>query len=154
MYTASSLHIWQKHARRWKVVFIVAPIILGGVAGSQILGVLGESTGKWFGLFSGLLAGFFPAIYTALDLGMQVHEIGRAASEFTSVRDRFRLLANVTSHKDFDEFNASFEVLMDRLDAVRASALTAPEWCFRRAQEKIKKGDHTFAVDSAKHSVS
>lgn len=154
MYTAASLHIWQKHARRWKVAFIVAPIVLGGIAGSQILGALGENAGKYVGLFSGLLAGFFPAIYAALDLGMQVREIGRSASEFTSVRDRFRQLANVISYKDFAEFSASFEVLMDRQDAVRSTAPAAPEWCFRQAQTKIKKGDYTFTVDDTKQAMS
>ena len=148
-YTAASLYVWQKHARFWKVVFIVAPIILGGIAGSQILGLFGEGNGKIVGLFCGLLAGFFPAIYASLDMGMQVREIGRAASEFTSLRDRFRLLANVTSISPFAEFKGSFEVLMDRKDAVRGNAPTAPEWCFKKAQEKIRRGDYTFAVDDA-----
>ena len=146
-YTAASLHIWQKHARTWKVAFIIAPIILGSIAGSQILGLLDDGAGKIVGLFCGLLAGFFPAIYSALELGMQVQEIGRAAAEFTNLRDRFRQLANVATHSEFSEFNAAFEVLMDRKDAVRGNAPTAPEWCFRQAQVKINKGDYTFSVD-------
>lgn len=151
-YTAASLQIWQKHARVWKVAFIVAPIILGGVAGSQILGVFGDGKGKLIGLFAGLLAGFFPAIYAALDLGMQVKEIGQGAAEFTSLRDRFRQLATVTSLSDFGEFQTAFEGLIDRMDAVRGNAPTAPEWCFRRAQKKINKGDYTFAVDEIEKS--
>lgn len=146
-YTAASLHVWQKHARVWKVAFIIAPILLGGIAGSQILGLIGEGQGKFVGLFCGLLAGFFPAIYASLDMGMQVREIGRAAAEFTSLRDRFRQLANVTSLSPYNEFKASFETLMDRKDAVRNNAPTAPEWCFRKAQKKIAQGDYTFAVD-------
>ena len=149
-YTAASLYVWQKRARFWKVVFIVAPIILGGIAGSQILGYIGEDRGKAFGLFCGLLAGFFPAIYAGLDLGMHVKEIGRSAGEFTSLRDRFRQLANINSLEPFSEFKAAFEVLMDRKDAVRNSAPVAPEWCFRKAQKKIAKGDYTFAVDEKK----
>ncbi|RYG97412.1 MAG: SLATT domain-containing protein [Alphaproteobacteria bacterium] len=147
-YTAASLHIWQKHARFWKVVFIIAPIILGGVAGSQILGVLGTESGKLVGLFCGLLAGFFPAIYASLDMGMQVKDIGRAAAEFTSLRDRFRQLASVTSRSSFTEFKSAFEQVMDRTDALRANSPTAPEWCFRRAQKKINRGDYTFTVDN------
>jgi hypothetical protein len=146
-YTAASLYVWQKHARLWKVAFIVAPIILGGIAGSQILGLMESGAGQIVGLFCGLLAGFFPAIYAALDMGMQVNEIGRAAAEFTSLRDRFRQLANVTSKSPFNEFQAAFEILMDRKDAVRGNAPAAPEWCFRKAQKKIDKGDYTFAVD-------
>lgn len=147
-YTAASLYIWQKHARLWKVAFIIAPIVLGGVAGSQILGLMEGGSGQIVGLFCGLLAGFFPAIYAALDMGMQVREIGRAAAEFTSLRDRFRQLANVTSLEPFNEFKAAFEVLMDRKDAVRNNAPAAPEWCFRKAQKKISKGDYTFEVDA------
>jgi hypothetical protein len=146
-YTAASLYIWQKHARIWKVAFIVAPIILGSIAGSQILGILDDDTGKFVALFCGLLAGFFPAIYSGLEMGMQVQEIGRAAAEFTSLRDRFRQLANVASQTNFAEFNAAFEVMMDRKDSVRGNAPSAPEWCFRRAQKKIDKGDYSFTVD-------
>lgn len=146
-YTAASLYVWQKHARVWKVAFIVAPILLGGIAGSQILGLLDEHWGKLVGLFCGLLAGFFPAIYSALEMGMRVEEIGRAAGEFTNLRDRFRTLASVKALEPFDEFNSAFEVLMDRKDAIRASAPTAPEWCFRRAQKKMDRGDYSFAVD-------
>lgn len=148
-YTAASLYVWQKHARVWKVAFIVAPIVLGGVAGSQILGLMEGGYGQVIGLFCGLLAGFFPAIYAALDMGMQVKEIGRAAAEFTSLRDRFRQLANVTSLGPFNEFKAASEILMDRKDAVGNNAPAAPEWCFRKAQKKINQGDYTFAVDTA-----
>lgn len=103
--------------------------------------------GALIGLFCGLLAGFFPAIYSALEMGMHVQEIGRAASEFTNLRDRFRTLATVKVHDPFDEFNAAFEVLMDRKDAVRGSSPTAPEWCFKRAQKKMDRGDYSFSVD-------
>ena len=149
-YTAVSLYVWQKHARVWKVAFIVAPIILGGIAGSQILGLLDDHWGKLIGLLCGLLAGFFPAIYSSLEMGMHVDEIGRAASEFTNLRDRFRALANVKSLDSFDEFSTAFEVVMDRKDAVGGIAPIAPEWCFNRAQKKINKGDYTFKVDEAK----
>jgi hypothetical protein len=151
-YTGASLYVWQKHARLWKVAFIVAPILLGGVAGSQILGLIGESWGQAIGLFCGLLAGFFPAIYSGLEMGMHVEEIGRAAGEYTNLRDRFRNLAHVKALDSFDEFNSAFEVLMDRKDAVRANAPTAPEWCFKRAQQKMNKGDYEFEVDEPKRT--
>lgn len=149
LYTAASLHIWQKRARIWKIVFVVTPIILGGIAGSQVIGILGESEGKIIALFCSLLAGFFPAIYAALDMGMQVNEIGQAASEFTNLRDRFRQLAIVKSRDDYDEFSSSFEIMIDRLDSVRKSAPVAPEWCFREAQKKVDAGHYKFEVDAA-----
>ena len=78
---------------------------------------------------------------------MRVVELSRAASEFTNLRDRFRQAANIGSQAPFDEFKAQFELLMDRMDAARTAAPPSPEWCFKRAQEKIKKGDYDW--DSA-----
>ncbi|GAA4037701.1 hypothetical protein GCM10022281_18000 [Sphingomonas rosea] len=146
-FTAASLYIWQKRSRFWRAVFIIAPIVFGSIAGSQIIGVFGEDRGKLLGLASGLLAGFFPAIYSNFDLGMHVKDIGRAAGDFTSLRDRFRLLANVDSLSSYEEFRSAFEQVIDRKEAVRSGAPTAPEWCFKIAQKKIKDGDYTFAVD-------
>jgi hypothetical protein len=37
---------------------------------------------------------------------------------------------------------------MNRLEKARSVSYTAPEWCFRRAQKKIAKGDYTFNVDA------
>lgn len=146
-YSAAALYIWMKAARAWRAVFLVAPIVFGGVAGSQIVGLLAGKQGQLIALISGLLAGFFPAIYVALNMDMRVQEIGRAASEFTSLRDRFRQAANITVFTSASEFQTAFEGLMDRMDAVRASAPPAPEWCFRRARRKIARGDYRFAVD-------
>jgi hypothetical protein len=37
---------------------------------------------------------------------------------------------------------------MDRMDAARAAAPPVPEWCFRKAQQKITRGDYEFDVDT------
>jgi hypothetical protein len=136
-----------KAARAWRAVFLVAPIIFGGIAGSQIIGLIAGAEGRLAALICGLLAGFFPAIYVSLNMDMRLHEIGRAASEFTSLRDRFRQAANITALAAPSEFQTAFEGLMDRMDAIRSSAPPVPEWCFRRAQKKISSGDYDFAVD-------
>jgi hypothetical protein len=146
-YTGSNLYIWQKHASRWKAAFLIAPIVLGGIASSQILSSFGGEVGSTIAAFLSLLAGFFPAIYVSLNLDMQVAAIGRAAAEFTNLRDRFRQAANIKSHAPYDEFQAEFEVLMDRMDAVRASAPPAPEWCFEQTKEKMEKGHYDFDAD-------
>jgi len=36
---------------------------------------------------------------------------------------------------------------MKRLDAARSHSYTAPEWCFKRAQRKIKAGDYSFDIE-------
>lgn len=148
LYSASALHIWQKHARRWRAIFLVTPIILGGIGASQILTKFAGDAGNLFAAFCTLIAGFFPAIFKALNLDMHLESIGRSAAEFTNLRDRFRQAANIKAHAPFDEFQAEFEALMDRMDAVRGTAPPAPEWCFRDAQKKIAKGDYEFDIDT------
>jgi hypothetical protein len=147
-YTSAELYIWQKYARFLRNFFVVAPIVLGGLASSQVLAGTEVLWARITASMLSLLAGFFPAIYVALGMDMRVAEIGQAAAEFTNLRDRFRQAAKITSHSPFEEFHASFEQLMDRMDSARASAPPMPEWCFRRAQNKIKKGDYDFNTDA------
>lgn len=146
-YTGANLYIWQKRASLWRAGFLVAPIIAAGFSTSQLFTESLGPTGKIVAAFVGLLAGFFPAIFIALNMDMRVVEIARSAAEFTNLRDRFRQAGNISRHEPFDEFKAEFEALMDRMDAIRSSAPPAPDWCFREAQKKINKGDYTFTVD-------
>lgn len=146
-YTGSSLYIWQKYASYWRAFFLIAPVVLAGFSTSQIFTENLGAYGKVLATFAGLLAGFFPAIFIALNMDMHVSEIARSAAEFTNLRDRFRQAAKVSSASPFDEFKAEFEALMDRMDAVRTSAPPAPEWCFKEAQRKMKQGDYGFVVD-------
>lgn len=150
LYTGASLMEWQKHATWMRAVFLVLPVILGGFGGAQILTEVWGKVGNAFAALSALCAGFFPAIYTALDMDMRVQEIARSANEFTNLRDRFRQAANIRSQAPIDEFKAHFETLMDRMDAARLSAPPAPEWCFKRSQKKIGKGDYNWDSASIK----
>lgn len=147
-YTGVSLYTWQKSAQRWRAGFLVAPILLAGIATSQILGTTLRS--DWAQAIAALLsltAGFFPSIYIALNMDMRVSEISRSAGEFTNLRDRFRQISIIRRSGPFEEFQAEFEALMDRLDAARASAPPAPDWCFKEAQTQIKAGHYTNEVD-------
>lgn len=149
-YTSAGLYIWQKRATSWKNIFVVAPIVLGGVASSQILTSGDES--HWTDLLAAglaLLAGFFPAIFEALGMDMRAKEIGASASEFTNLRDRFRQLANFGADMEFEDLNPQFEQLMDRMDAARAAAPPLPEKFFNLGRMKIEAGDYKFAADCA-----
>lgn len=147
-YSAAALFVWKKRARLWRAVFIVAPIILGGFASSQLVLDAG-SIGAYLGALAGILAGIIPAVIKALDLDVHLDRIQQSAAEFTNLRDRFRRSGNVTRFATFDEFDAEVEALMDRMDAIRAAAPPTPEWAFKKAQAKIKAGDYAHDVDDA-----
>lgn len=149
-YTAVGLYIWQKQSRRWKSVFIIAPIIFGGLASSELIVKLPGAWTPYAAAGFALLAGFFPAIYVALGMDMRVREIGASATEFTNLRDRFRQMAAIHANTAFDEVNPAFEQLMNRMDAARSSSPPLPEGCFKKAQRKIDAGDYDFAVDDQK----
>lgn len=148
LYTSSGLYIWQKRSRVLKNVFIIAPIILGGTASSQIITGNEAAWANYAAAALALLAGFFPAIYEALGMDMRVREIGQSAAEFTNLRDRFRQMGNILSHSEFEEFNAAFEQLMDRMDSARKVSPPLPEWCFDKARKKINSGDYGFDTDT------
>ena len=147
LYTSAALFNWHKAARWWRSCFIVAPIIIGGTASSQVITKFGSEWGPVLAAILALLAGFFPAIYVALDMDMRHTEVARAANEFTNLRDRFRQAAKVKSHAPYEEFQAEFEVLMDRMDAARSAAPPTPRWCFEKARKEIEKGRYTFEAD-------
>ncbi|KZY48799.1 hypothetical protein A3731_27240 [Roseovarius sp. HI0049] len=141
------MYIWQKSAQVWKNTFIVAPIVLGGLASSQILIEVSASWTNYVAAALALLAGFFPAIFEALGMDMRVREIGTSASEFTNLRDRFRQLANIGRDMEFEELHPAFEQLMDRMDAARTNAPPLPEKYFEKGRMKIEAGDYLFKVD-------
>lgn len=149
LYTGTSLYIWLKWARFWRGIFLIFPILLSGFATSQIFGQYLGTTGAFLAACAGLLAGFFPAIYVSLNMDMKVMELAKSATEYTNLRDRFRQLAKIKSNSDLASFNTAFEIQMDRMDGVRASSPPVPDWCFKRAQEKVKKGDYSYDRDAS-----
>jgi hypothetical protein len=149
-YTSAGLYIWQKRAQLWKSAFIVAPIILGGIASSQLVKDSGVDWANYAAAGLALLAGFFPAIFEALGMDMRVREIATAAGEFTNLRDRFRQLGSIGADMNFEELNPAFEQLMDRMDAARKVSPPLPEKFFEQGRKKIEAGDYDFAVDARK----
>jgi len=147
-YTSASLFIWYKAARWWRSCFLIAPIIVGGAASSQVLTKFGAEWGAIAAALLALLAGFFPSIYVALDMDMRHAEIARAANEFANLRDRFRQAARIKSHAGYEEFQPEFEALMDRMDAARSASPPAPQWCFEKARKEIIKGRYDFDADT------
>lgn len=83
-YTSTSLYTWHKRARKWNALFVIAPIVLGGLASSQILTGYDAQWSALAAAFLALTAGFFPAIFEALKLDMRLREILQSANEFTN----------------------------------------------------------------------
>lgn len=145
LYTSTTLFEWLKELRFWRVVFVVLPIILGGVATWPLLQK--QIDMEWLTGACALLAGVMPAVYKSLNLDVSLASLSKRAGEFKILQDRFRQAWRVTALGDFNSFKAEFDTLMQRMDAARASSVTPPERFFGRAQKKISKGDYYFSVD-------
>jgi hypothetical protein len=146
LYTSTTLFEWLKSLRWWRVVFIVAPILLGGVATWPLL--TKQSGYEWLTGVCALLAGLAPAIYKALHFDVSLETLAKHAHQFKILQDRFRQAASITGLSGFNELKAEFMKLMDQMDAARASSLTAPERFFSRAQKKITAGHYEFTIDT------
>jgi hypothetical protein len=147
LYTSTSLFIWLRFLRVIEIIFLTLPVVMGSLAGWELLT---SSPIKGFRILAPIfafLAGLFPLIYAALKLDDRLGHCKNLAGEFKNLQDRFRQLALVSSHKSFDEFEADFKLTRDRFESARSHSYTAPEWCFRRAQKKIKAGDYAFDID-------
>ncbi|SRR6266851_1990167 len=146
LYTSTSLFEWLKWMRFLKVVFVVTPIILGGVATWPLLAH--QDDYKWVTGACALLAGLAPAVYKSLDFDVSLNQIAKQANQFKILQDRFRQAWRVAALGPLEDFKKEFDDLMTRMDASRASSLSAPERFFRKAQSKVSAGDYDFAIDA------
>jgi hypothetical protein len=149
LYTSTSLFIWLRFLRITRMVFIVAPLVLAGLAGWQVLRDIDSPHIRAFICVAAFLAGLLPTVYSALKFDDHLELCKSLTGEFKNLRDAFRHAALVSALKPFAEFERDVEPLIRRLDLARSHSYTAPEWCFRRAQKKIHQGDYAFDVDLA-----
>jgi hypothetical protein len=145
LYTSTTIYEWLKELRFSRIVFVIAPIILGSVATWELIA---DQVGwKWLAGTSALLAGLIPALYKALDLDVSLTTLADKAHQFYILQDRFRQAAAVTSLGSSEGFKCEFADLMTRMDAARTSSFSPPERFVKRAQAKISKGHYDFRVD-------
>lgn len=148
LYTSTSLLLWLRWRRMVKTGFIVLPIILGAVATWELVT---QSQIMWVRILASVcafLSGLMPSIYAALKYDDDLEKLSEISAEFMNLRDRFRQLAILSSNKSFKDFEADFKSVMDRMEEARRNNVTAPEWCFKRAQKKIVSGDYSYDVDA------
>lgn len=147
LFTATSLHIWLRWLRAWKIFFTLAPIVFGAVGSWKILSSSTDPTMRAVGALGSFLGGLLSTIYGALKLDTHISEARTAAGELTNLRDAFRQAALISSKGSFEEFEAEFGKLRTRLEKVRALGITPPEPCFWLAQRKIRAGHYSFDID-------
>jgi hypothetical protein len=149
LYTSTSFYIWLRRRRQIRTVFVVVPLILGSLASWQLLTESNLDSIRTLLSVATFLVGLMPSIYSGLKFDDHLEECTHAATAFKNLQDRFRQLALVSSRKSFAEFEKEFGECRAALESARRGALTPPEWCFTRAQAKVKKGDYFFDVDLA-----
>jgi hypothetical protein len=142
-YTATSFTIWLRLLRWTRTICSVAPVIFGGLATWKIVG---QSSPTWAAVFT-FLATIIPVTYRAMKIDQSIAEYTTATGEYTNLRDRFRMAAEMNSQKPLAEFETVTKPLFDRLEKIRACALTPPEWCFKVARQKHKDGHYTHDYD-------
>lgn len=150
LYTSVSLFIWLRVLRYIKILFIIVPLVLGSLASGKLLLSVSPESVKTFAAICAFFAGLLPTVYAALKYDDRLKECATLAAEFKNLQDRFRQASLVASQKPFSEFEAQFNKLMDRMELARKPSFTAPEWCFRNAQKKVKGDDYHFDVDIEK----
>lgn len=144
LYTSTSLFIWLRWLRRLKIVFVLFPIVLGSLAGWDLLKAQNDGTVKAFTAICAFLAGLIPAIYAALKLDEHLPTAVRLAGEYKNLEILFRDLQRVGPFKPLEIFEADYNDARSRLEKANAEAYTAPQFCFWLAQKVIKKGHYTF----------
>ncbi|MEQ8446908.1 MAG: hypothetical protein RIB57_13565 [Pelagibacterium sp.] len=145
LFTSTALYIWLRDARNWNRLFVIGPVVLGAVTG--IIYAIDPSQILWAALLA-VLTGLIPALRDALRLDIHLDQIKSLATEYKGLQDAFRQLAYITAPHDSDSAEKQLHFLMDQLNRARAHGITIPERVFRKAQEKVARGDYDFQVDT------
>ncbi len=142
-YTAVIFTIWLSWLRVFRAFCLISPVVLGALATWQLV----VHTVPSFGVICVFLAGIIPTVYAASKADGSIEQYTLAVGEYTNLRDRFRYLGTVSSLKGEDVLEAAAAPLFDRLERLRAVALTPPEFIFQKARKKIKSGDYKHDYD-------
>jgi hypothetical protein len=142
IYTATTLFVWVRALRLIRIAFVVLPIICGALAGWDLL----KATPEYATLTAllALSAGLVPAVYAALKLDEHLPTAARLSGEYKNLEIIFADLGKVGPHKPSEDFEKDYLEARARLEKANGEAYTAPEWCFKAAQKKIKSGHYTF----------
>ncbi len=110
-YTTLTFTIWLRFLRWIKLFSLFAPVVLGALATWNIVG---ESMPAAAAVCA-FLAVLIPPTFQAAKLDASIKQYATMAGEFTNLRDRFRLIAEFSSLKPFEEFESAFNFLFSKL---------------------------------------
>ena len=140
LYTSTSFYIWLR-------------ILKATRAGLWTLGAIGSivsanSILRGWQDYQVVIAAFalagviMPGLIKAVQLDAAIKDYAAAAASFKNLQGEFRRAAKVWSSKPFADFEAEARKIIKSMNDARKPSLTPPEWCFRLAQKKIKRGDY------------
>jgi len=140
LYTSTSFFIWLRTLKIMRAALWVLGAVGSIVSASSILGGdLGYPI-----IMAGLaLTGvLLPGLIKAVRLDFAIKEYSIAAAAFKNLQGEFRRASRVWSNKPLTDFEAEARKTIEKMSAARRPSLTPPEWCFRMAQKKVKRGDY------------
>ncbi|WP_288130531.1 hypothetical protein, partial [Accumulibacter sp.] len=79
LYTSTTIFEWLKSMRWWRFLFVIVPIILGGLATWPVLAEKLDL--QWLTGVCALLAGLVPAVYKALDYDVSLDMLAKHAHQ-------------------------------------------------------------------------
>lgn len=146
LYTSTTFYIWLRYLRAARTALWVGGAVCAALAASHI--IKGSESYKALAAGAAVGAVILPGINRALRLDKTIRDYSKAAGVFKNLQSEFRRLREVWSTKPIEELEAEAKKLFRAMSEARKPSLTPPEFCFKVAQRKIKKGHYDFSVDA------
>lgn len=145
LYTSTSFYIWLRCLRWMRGALWVGAAVASALAASHIL--RGDPSNRIWMAGAALAGVLLPGVGRALRLDAAIRDHIAAAAAFKNLQGEFRRAEKIWSQKPFPEFEADTRKLFRAMTEARKPSLTPPEFCFRLARWKIKKGHYRHEAD-------
>lgn len=140
LYTSTSFYIWLRMLKATRAGLWTLGAIGSIVSANSIL--RGRHDYQVVMAALALAGVLMPGLIKAVQLDAAIKDYAAAAASFKNLQGEFRRAARVWSSKPFGEFEVEARKIIKTMNEARKPSLTPPEWCFRLAQNKIKRGDY------------
>src|ERR1700722_1461337 len=87
LYTSTSLFIWLRWLRAFDIVLVIVPLILGSLAGWEMLTTSDFPSVKVLASICAFLAGLIPVVYAALKFDDRLETCKKLAGNFKNLQD-------------------------------------------------------------------